>query len=301
MTEQATTTTETNATGEAAATGKVNMFETRTETPAGDQGTSWFDGLPDDLKGDKSLDVYSKDPEGLSKLIKSHNEAQKMLGQKGLVRPGEGATDEEKAAFDKQLRQLMNVPESADKYDMTVPEKYKDVPRDEAMGKEFSELGLKIGLSPEQMAAINEWSYEFISKQAEAGAQQADMNDADFEKSMKEAYGDKATETMEKAKATMLSLVSEQNRAALAELPNAALVGLVEAFNTVNTKFMGEDVPELAALRESGKTPDQVRQDKLQLMQSKAYSDPMHPEHEATVKKVNELNTLYVKATSAKK
>lgn len=82
---------------------------TATETPAAvTPAPSWRDGLPDDLKAEKSLESF-KD---VGALAKSYVETKKMVGQKAFGVPGANATPEEVKAFHRAI----GVPETHAEY-----------------------------------------------------------------------------------------------------------------------------------------------------------------------------------------
>ena len=56
---------------------------------------NWKESLPEEIRGDKSLDVVTD----FNGLVSQHINAQKMLGKDKVVLPGPNATDEERGAF----------------------------------------------------------------------------------------------------------------------------------------------------------------------------------------------------------
>ena len=80
---------------------------------------SWKDGLPDDIKGEAGFSKFDADTMAGSydKLYRSYGELQSKLGQKGIIKPKENATDDAWEAYHKELGK----PESADKYELKVP------------------------------------------------------------------------------------------------------------------------------------------------------------------------------------
>ena len=79
-------------------------------TGAAGTQTSWRDTLPDDLKSDATLNKYSDIPN----LAKAHIELQKLIGQKGIIKPGKEASPEQIKAF----REALGIPSDPSKYDM---------------------------------------------------------------------------------------------------------------------------------------------------------------------------------------
>jgi hypothetical protein len=127
----------------------------------------WRDALPEDLKAEKSLEVYKPgDGEQLIPvpvgLIKSTVEGQKMIGSSLRV-PKDDATPEEWNAFHGKLGR----PESPDKYAFKKPDKLpQGVVWDENIVKEYSGVAHKFGLTPKQANGLMDF---YMGKQIEGG------------------------------------------------------------------------------------------------------------------------------------
>lgn len=91
-----------------------------------------------------------------------------MLADKVVI-PGEKATEEELNAFYQKLGR----PESADKYEIKLPEGQQ---LDEGFAKGFKETAFKSGLSPKQVAGLAEW-YGGAAKAAVEASQAAQLNE----------------------------------------------------------------------------------------------------------------------------
>lgn len=102
----------------------------------------------------------------LEGFAKSYVNAERMLsnGNKVAV-PGDTSTAEEWDAYFKAIGR----PETADKYEIAVPDEIKGIgPLDEAGLKDFREVAYKAGLTPKQMAALTGWYFPTIAKGIEA-------------------------------------------------------------------------------------------------------------------------------------
>ena len=111
---------------------------------------SWRDSLPEDLKGDPSLQSFKDIPA----LAKSFIETKRMVGAKqGLAIPNEKSTPEDVAAFHKAL----GVPEAADKYQVKRPDVALDLGWDATAEGEFLATAHKAGLNQKQVQAAIDW------------------------------------------------------------------------------------------------------------------------------------------------
>lgn len=121
--------------------------------PQGNGGSRdpWYSGYKgeefESEEGQSTLQKYSSAEDALKGLIG----AQKVLGRKGIVPPGEDATDEERAAFSDEVAGLLGRPEEADGYEWDAPE---GIGIDE---ERFSEARQKLHdarLTPEQFDTV---------------------------------------------------------------------------------------------------------------------------------------------------
>lgn len=271
------------ATGQGQGTGTQGGGQTTTTD--GGQGTgtgtttggqaSWRDSLPDDLKGHTGLQQFSD----VQNLAKSWVHAQSQLGKKRVALPGEKATDEEYAAFYKEL----GVPE-LDKYEVKAPEGANP----ESV-KSFREFVQKQGLLPKQSQAVLEWYHT--------------MEKADIEKSQKAAQ-QAVTEGLTKLKSEW-GQGYEKNIAlgdmALREMGGDELIqhvvktGLAKdpTFIKLMAKVggvLGEDkLRGDAAQKFGGSTPAEIQKEIDQLTAKPEYMDASHAGHKRAVADVAEL------------
>ncbi|WP_461209923.1 hypothetical protein [Desulfocurvus sp. DL9XJH121] len=178
-------------------------------------GTSpdnWLETIPEDMtfevKGDdgevKTIPLRSHDKlkefaeQGVGGLAKSFLEAQKLIGQKaGLRALPEDATDEDKAAFDKELRKLVGVPETPEGYDIQIPEGQE---RDEEMSGWYAGTAHELGLSQAQAQALSDAFNTFVSGRI---ASTEERNKAAVEaasKALEKAWGADMAANVETAK-----------------------------------------------------------------------------------------------------
>lgn len=129
--------------------------------PASDAGApntpapSWFDALPDGLRGEPSLQSFKgKD---VAALAESHVNAQKLVG--GSIRvPGKDAKPEDVEKFHGTLRTHLGVPESAEKYVLSAPANTPEgVTWDSEKAKSFGTFAHSIGLTQKQVEKLAEW------------------------------------------------------------------------------------------------------------------------------------------------
>ncbi len=131
-------------------------------------------------------------------VVKSYAELERKLGRSVEI-PDAHASDEERAAFHKRL----GVPESADGYDLAVPDVGRDGDADARLAR-YSHLAHEIGLTPQQAQAAVDWYYQEIAAATEAQAGQhardaetAADTTADLEADLRKEWGSDYDRNME--------------------------------------------------------------------------------------------------------
>jgi hypothetical protein len=129
---------------------------TQTETPAiqgltgssevAKQQANWFDPLPDEFK----TSDHVKNHKSLDDFVKTSLEAQKVIGKKGIIKPGDGATEGDWNEYYKALGR----PEKPEEYGFSKPEAWKEMPYDENLIPKFSELLHKNGIPAESAKGL---------------------------------------------------------------------------------------------------------------------------------------------------
>lgn len=136
---------------QASASGTALTGAPASGSPSGTPPTTpdWAVGLPDDLKSSPSLATY-KD---LPSFVKSALEAEKLIGKKGIIKPGENATPEELSRYYKELGR----PEKPEEYGLKKPEDWpNDVPFSDALVPKVAEMFHKNGIPGDQAQKL--WS-----------------------------------------------------------------------------------------------------------------------------------------------
>jgi len=118
-----------------------------------EEGTQDFvaDGawIPEELKGEESL----KEVHNFSDLTKGYVEAQKTIGKKGVIIPGDDASDDEVNAF----HTAMGRPATSPEYKFDKPTLPDGMEFDEKMDASFREFAFKNGFSQKKAAAASDW------------------------------------------------------------------------------------------------------------------------------------------------
>lgn len=247
----------------------------------GDLSTPVSDfSIPDNYKEAKwAQNIKSSDD-----LWKQMNDAQGLIGKKSI--PSHDSSDEEWADFYSKMR-----PESADKYEFSLPEGLEidnDNEEVKAENEFIREMFHKYGLSQKQAAGLYQDYTAFKLGQnpsEEEIAAQKEEQDRDFEAKAKEAFGDKTKEVMKEASREFASL-SEEAQGEMNGLSNESLIFIM---NKINSTISKEDTMTSGEASTSGQSIDEIRSELANLRVSAEYKDPTHPDHKKTALKVEEL------------
>jgi hypothetical protein len=207
------------------------------------QATTWIDGLPEDVRGEKTLEKF-KGEDGLAKLTQSYIGLEKKLGTAVWI-PQEGAKPEEVSDFRKKL----GIPESPDKYEI----KYKEhevLKYDENTDKIYKTLAHEIGLTPKQAQRLADFDSDRI-----IGA--FDEMQKGYEKSVtevKEEWGNDYQVNLDRANNVIRKFADEKDMEAIKRFENDPT--LCRIFNKIGLsmsehKFVPNNGADVAGTKEA--------------------------------------------------
>jgi len=160
------------------------------------------------LRGNETLSKYDKPEAALQALV----DAQALIGKKGIIPPGENATDVEKEAFTKAVTEhrdiiqplLVPTPEKPEDYGLALPEKLPEgMTADEKLLGGFTQTAHKLQLTKEQAAGLYEFYNEHMLGAHEAQQNAFDDNRKTGEEILRKKYGPKYDEKIELAKSVI--------------------------------------------------------------------------------------------------
>ncbi len=246
-----------------------------TPPPTTPPGTaSWRDTLPDDLKNDVGLQQF----QSVENLAKSWRSAQDMVGKKGVVVPGEKATDEEWKSFYKSLGQP-----DADKYSLTTP---KETPTNAEFLKGFKETVMKGGLLPKQAQAVLDFCFIQEQTAIEAGKKAFQTQTQEALKGLKTEWGQGYDKQVGFARAAVKEFGTPEDIAYLNESGMGDNPHLIKMLAKAGA-LLGEDrIRGDGGSGKFGKTPQETQREINDIMGNTAhpYFDTNHPGHAQAVK-----------------
>ena len=217
----------------------------------------------------------------ISELAKGYDEAFNKIQGKGILLPGEKATEEERAKFESTLKEHLGitVPESADKYSWKLPDdmaNYADVLTEQLKSMHES------GVDDKTASVIMDESAKAI-KQITSAIQE---NQAEMAKATEQALKDKWGESNYESRMKAVNKLQERFPDVVEQLTNAGMANSQPVIEMMDE--VARSVHEGRPLGDSG-AHKSIEQELSEIKQSDAYRNGRHQDHQATIAKVMEL------------
>lgn len=146
----------------------------------------WQDKLPEDFADDRALLGRFGDLKSITKALKDNMAAARAKTEGFVKLPGADATPEEIAAY----HRAVGVPERPQDYSLKAPEKLPDgVTWDEAMAGKFAGVAHAAGLTPAQVAKLQEFQVGYVGEQVAAAREAAAQAEAAEKQELQKAFG----------------------------------------------------------------------------------------------------------------
>ena len=254
---------------------------TATETPTTE--VSWRDSLPDDIKGNTSLEKFSD----VSTLAKSYINAESMIGKDKMVVPGVNTTEDEW----NDIYTKLGRPSTPDEYNLEIALEEGEAVDDQLFAS-FKDAAHKHGLSPQQAQGILDYysaiSTETLNEQSNAGMLAQEQSSRELREEWGRSYDDNLTKASQIGKQYLGEDAFQLQMADGSMLgDNATLIkGLAKL-----AMVMSEDT--LVGDKDSV-TSNAGVQDQLNNLTAPTspYWNKSDPQHDATVQKVYALRQV---------
>lgn len=270
----------------AGAPGSVPAGASGTSGGAGNQpgqpgAADWRSFLPDDIRGEAVFaDIKAKDEkEALALLGKNYVHAQRLVGQKGIIPPGDKATPEEISNFYRALGR----PEKPEDYAVNLPEGVTEAQLDKARIDSWRKELHAQGLTKKQAEAVIAGAIKEEFGAVTAKTQQRATEMQNWELGLKQELGAKYDETVNFAR---LGLREFGNDNILAVLESSGLGShpeVVKMFAAIGQKLSddkargGQGLPSVNSPEAAQHALNVFNQNEDNV---KALFDRKHPRHE---------------------
>lgn len=216
----------------------------------GSQNTNATFEIPEEYKEKGWAVELTKNGNPQVEIFKQFDNLQTLLGKRPPAIPGENATEEEIAAFNKAV----GVPEKPDDYELKTPEwGEEEAALGEALGKlrnegfesGVKELFLKAGLTPRQAAVLSEGYDRLVVKNhtdyLKSLAETAEAENRKFDELATAEFGERKNKVLENGKALLLQHAPEKFHEGIQKLDSESLVILSAVLDGITQKYIKED------------------------------------------------------------
>ena len=251
---------------------------TETKTSGGD----WRSALPEDIRDNPSFAKFND----VTSLASSYVNLQSHLGRDKIAKP---VTDSD---WD-DVYEFLGRPESADKYEIELPEGLPDEIasqfNDETLSS-FKQEAHKLGLNAEQVKRLVAWHAGNMSNQHEAYKGIIDQSMEQGESALRQEWGRAYDQNLGFARKAFVeyggdALAAKMESSGLGNDPD-----VLKAFaNIAKTTMADKDLAGPSSGTRMALTPEEARSEASTIMSHPAYTDKRHPEHNSMVKKVQGL------------
>tara|TARA_S200002703_G_scaffold158363_1_gene168535 strand:+ start:1571 stop:2413 length:843 start_codon:yes stop_codon:yes gene_type:complete len=246
---------------------------------------SFIDSLPEDIRSESSLQNFTD----AGQLAKSYIHAQRMVGADKMPVPTKNFTNDDwKETFTK-----LGVPSSPDKYDVqyNLQEGANDQPV-----KDFISHAHTLGLLPQQLQGVLDYYGNLEQTSLDNAQKDQELNRVNNETALRKEFGlaydkklNQANDVFKNFFAEELAEVKLQDGTSIGNHP-----GFIKALATMSEKF-SEDT--ISAGQESAGgllTPQEAQKEVSKIMGdiNHPYWIKEHPNHDAAVKEVADLNNM---------
>jgi hypothetical protein len=276
--------------GQAGALGAGSTAPATTETTGTPANGTWFESLPEGLRGDPSLQAFKgKD---VSAVVESYINAQKLVG--GSLRvPGKDAKPEDVQRFKDEAYTKLGRPETPDKYSYKRPAPEElGIQWSEAEEKQFLQAAHKLGLNSEQVEGLMRYQAELTKR---SGPDYA----ADYENCMKTltdgeegqpGWGSMTPRFLGVAKRAVDSMFPAGTMAKLDASGLSNDPAFIRGLYRVGKELIEDGVISGdVEPRSDGQDSMQVELDRIMKDPKNPYFDATHADHEAAVRKVLDI------------
>lgn len=260
----------------------------------GGQSSTWRDSLPEEIRGEKSFDVFKGEKwEDVGPVMaKTYLESQKKFGN-AIWLPKEDATPEEKQRFYNDIYAKLGRPEKPEDYKYNKPDFVsKDVEWDNGIEKEFLGIAHKIGLNSQQVQELVNWQGRLMEARVTSARKQV----AETLKALENEWGPEYKGKLIKGER------------AVREIGGDELVNLLEKTGMGNNPILIKAFAEIGEIlaedglidgRIEGQSSAEDYEKRLQAMlndKTHPLNDLSHPGHNQAVEEYRKLNRALVRA-----
>jgi hypothetical protein len=243
---------------------------------AASAGTDWRAGLPAELKDNQLLASFKS----VDSLAKSYVHQSALVGKKGVIVPGEKASDAEREAFYDSIGRP-----TLEKYEIGVPEGAEVLPEVLTMLKQEAH---KLGVLPKQAEGLLAFQSRLQAESDAAVEREVAAEAAAQLEGLKKEWGQGYQKQVALAQMAVKQTGGEEFAKYLNDTGLGNDVNLIKFMAKVGA-LLGEDKLRGEGGGSFGMTPKEINTKIQQLTAHPAYADGAHGDHRRIVAEVAEL------------
>ncbi len=221
------------------------------------------------------------DPEAFFKFVDNQN---KMVGEKGLIIPKEGDSEDTFNNFYKTLGR----PDTPEEYDLSPAEELKSIERDPEVNAEFKKLFHTTGVSKTAATKLSQGFEKIIYEKGKAAIEKQQAEDKAFADANTKLFGENRDTIVANAQKIIKADVPQELHAGFDKLDGEAMAVVVAITDSLYKKYGKEDAFKgEGGAGGTGETMDQLSAQQRKLMETPGYGDWRHADY-ASLKAQND-------------
>lgn len=227
-----------------------------------------------------------KDVDGL---FKAFDNAQTLIGKRGLQVPGEGSSESEWNDFYNAIGR----PSDASGYQVNMPDNLpKELVADQAELDGFKGIAHKLGLTQKQVEGLVQFDIErqtqaYQQMNNKVSSTQSEL-DAEFEQLAQKTFGSNRDAVLDNAGKLISKFAPKEFADDIRSLDNKSLTILASVLDGVTREYINEDDTRGGGSNISGQQAQDLLAEAHEIMKSEAFRNPFDVGHDAAHRKVRE-------------
>lgn len=194
------------------------------------------------------------------------------------------SSPEDKAAFNKAF----GVPETDEGYKFSEPQEGQEVNQEFQQG--VSKLLREAGVNLDQFSVIEPGFNQLISKLVEDAGGSTEADDAKFEETAKEYFGDRTDEVMKTTKLLLEKHTHDSLKPGVNSIPDDQMLLIASAIDGIRQTYIKEgDLPAFTGSPSTGSSLEELRTRGRAIMGDPVFKNSFHPGHNKLMTEKNEI------------
>jgi len=237
-------------------------------------GKSFVDTIPEEYRDKPWVKENATTPENFFKFVDNQSA---LVGKKGAIVPGEGATEEERNIYFTAIGR----PATAEEYDLSPSEELKDIKRDAQMQADMKKLYHQTGTPKDMATKLTQGLDKLLFERGKEQILKEQADDKAFDDFNKTVFGDNKEARVAQAQKILREELPKEAIRGLDKLDGEGLAIVAVIADSLYTKYGQEDRFRGGAGAGAGtrETYEDLSTQQRTLMANPAFTDWRHAEH----------------------